>query len=164
MRQFFICIHCGRSTRPNPRLIGKQLYCGSKPCQQARKNKWEKDKLKKDKVYNTLRKEQKAKWRAKKPCDQYQNQYRESHPEYVKTNAEKQKVRNKNRTGLSSPSTSPKIVKTDALPPESLFLEGLYILQPYCPDASKKIVKTDALIVALQPYQGAREQEPIKRP
>jgi hypothetical protein len=58
--------------------------------------------------------------------------HRESHPEYVRTNLEKQKIRNKSRTGRS--------IST----------------------ISQKIVKTDALIVALQPYRGIEEQQPIK--
>lgn len=162
MQKYFRCIHCSKLTRFNPRLKGNQLYCGNRACQQARKNKWEKDKLQKDKSYNTRRKNQKAKWRSNKPCDQYQKQYRESHPQYVITNRDKQRTRNKSRRVLPKASTGQKIVKTDALHPGSLLPGGLYLLQPYCPGTTEKIVKTDALIVALESYQGLQGQEPSK--
>lgn len=162
MQKNFRCIHCGKLTPFNPRLKGKQLYCGSKPCQQARKNKWEKDKLHKDKAYNKRRKNQKAKWRTNKPCDQYQKQYRESHSQYVVTNRGKQKIRNNNRTNLFNTVIGQKIVKTDALLPEMLLPQGLYVLEPFYLDRPEKIVKTDALIVTLQSYQGFQGQEPVR--
>lgn len=162
MQRHFKCAHCGQHTLLNPRLKGKQRYCSSKPCQQARKNKWEKERIKKDKTYRKKRYAQKALWRTNKPVDQYQKQYRESHPHYVITNRAKQKNRNKTQSGLSHLSTGEKIVKTDTLFSGSLLPGGLYTIQPYCPDASEKIVKTDALIVSLQSYQGLQGQKPIK--
>lgn len=162
MQNYFSCIHCRKLTLKNPRIKGRQLYCGSKPCQQARKNKWEKDKLKTDKTYQSKRSTQKAKWRFQQPIDQYQKQYRQTHPEYVITNRDQQKIRNTTRMNPSTKSAGQKIVKTDALLSERLLSEGLYVLYPYTTDTTKKIVKTDTLIVSLQSYRGIQEREPWK--
>lgn len=150
MANYFKCAHCQEKVLANPRLKGKQFYCGSKACQQARKNKWEKEKLKRDKNYRTKRLAQKAKHRRKNNSDQYQAQYRGSHPRYVKNNRSQQKQRNENRRGLSFTSTSEKIVKTDALALKAFLTKGLYVITPYFSDPLEKIVKTDALIVELQ--------------
>ena len=162
MQRYFKCTHCGQQSLLNPRLKGKQHYCCNKACQQARKNKWERDKIKNDKLYRKKRYTQKAQWRSNKPCDQYQNHYRQTHPGYVTTNRKQQSTRNNKRVNLSTPPVREKIVKTDTLLPESLLSGGLYTLHPYYPDTSKKIVKTDTLIVTLQSYQGFQGQELTK--
>ena len=157
MKKYFRCLHCGILTLQNPRLKTSQLYCGKKTCQQARKNNWEKEKLQKDKSYRSLRNSQKAKWRNLKPCDQYQKEYRDSHPEYVQINREKQRARNKKQIRPSPLPDNKKIVKTDALLRDIEFPQGLFVLESYNCDTMKKIVKTDALIVRLQPYCNNRD-------
>jgi len=152
MSKTFICAHCGENCLSNIRLKGKQSYCGKKCCQQARKNKWEKERLK-DKGYRNARSAQKSNWRKTKPIDQYQKIYRSTHPSYVKGNREQQKDRNKLQTHRSSPNPTQKIVKTDTLPQEILLSKGLYVLTPYDGKNSPKIVKTDALVVELRSYQ-----------
>lgn len=150
MAKYFRCAHCQENVLENPRLKGKQLYCGSKPCQQARKNKWEKDKLDKDKNYRTKRLRQKSRWRKKIIIDQYQKRYRESHPDYVTINRCKQKQRNTKRTNQPAINSMQKIVKTDALSLEAFLSKGLYVITPCFTEGPEKIVKTDALIVELQ--------------
>lgn len=86
MPKYFYCKHCRKRKLKNPRLKVKQSYCGSGACQQARKNKWEREKLKKDHVYRKYRNGVKAKWRNTRPEDVYQRNYRESHPEYEQKN------------------------------------------------------------------------------
>ena len=56
--KYFYCKHCGERKRKNPRLKNNQSYCGSKICQRARRNQWEREKLKKDPLYYAHRKEQ----------------------------------------------------------------------------------------------------------
>jgi hypothetical protein len=56
----FICCHCRR--RKNVRLKRPQRYCGSKVCQQARKNKWNRDKNRSDSTYRLKRSSSKKAW------------------------------------------------------------------------------------------------------
>jgi hypothetical protein len=143
----FICCHCRRRHRKNVRLKGPQRYCGSKVCQQARKNKWDRDKNRSDSTYRLKRSSSKKAWYKNYPGDHYQSSYRATHPDYVSGNREKQRLRSSKapqKTGEE------KIVKTDALFSESLIISGFYALIPYEKMYSEKIVKTDALIVELR--------------
>ncbi len=149
MSKTFKCHCCHRLHKRNFRNKGIQKYCGLPECQQARKNKWEREKLQNDPAYKAKRQEDKKKWRKKYPADKYQKEYRETHPGYCKENRRKQVLRNRKRQ------TPPpqKIVKTDALNPESVTTQELYVLLPYEKPSNKtdtkKIVKTDALIVQI---------------
>ena len=150
MSKIFKCLHCQQWFTKNPRLKGTQWYCGSKECQQARKNTWEQEELKKDPTYKSKRQAAKRKWYYSNSGDKYQSEYRKTHPEYCKENRGKQILRNQKRQILS---IAPKIVKTDTLPLESAVTQDLYILVPYKKVSektdTKKIVKTDALIVQM---------------
>jgi hypothetical protein len=150
MPTYFYCKHCGKRDRKNPRLKVKQSYCGSPACQRARKNKWERDKLQNDSVYREYRKGVKANWRKTYPDDVYQNDYRKTHPEYVRHNRELQKSRNFCIKECLAGHPDPNIVKTDALSHQRPILPGLYEIYPYITGLDKKIVKTDALIVELK--------------
>ncbi|MGV8135000.1 MAG: hypothetical protein AB2L20_07280 [Mangrovibacterium sp.] len=143
----FICQHCHRRVKKNPRLKGKQHYCGLPACQQARKDKWERDRLGSDPAYLAKRSGAKKNWYRGYPGDRYQHQYRQEHGDYTKSNRCNQQKRDKKITG--KPSVA-KIVKTDALSPKSLVPQGLYVLLPYKKTDGKKFVKTDALIVELR--------------
>lgn len=146
MSKTFKCLHCHQWYPKNPCLKTNQSYCGMKKCQQVRKNTWERKKLQNDATYKAKRQADKKKWYSKYPGDKYQSEYRNSHPEYCKDNREKQVSHNQKRKILTTP---PTIVKTDALSPESVAPQGLYILFPYKKPDAKKIVKTDALIVQI---------------
>lgn len=147
MSRYFRCRHCLRWCKRNPRIKSGQKYCGSRECQQARKNKWEQDKLRGDPDYKSKRQASKRKWYLGSPGHGYQKGYRESHPGYCEENRRKQILRNQKRQLLVSP---PKIVNTDALTSESVVPQGLYKLLPYLEKTdTKKIVKTDALIVQI---------------
>ena len=156
MPDYFYCCECGRRTRVNPRLKIRQKYCGDKRCQQSRKNSWERQQERKDPFYHQRRYDQKARWRKSRPSHEYQRSYRESHPDYVKVNREKQHLRNKNNQKPTGDCLS-NIVKTDTLISEKLISFGLYEILPYKTDPDKKIVKTDALIVELRVHQGVQE-------
>lgn len=142
----FICRHCkSRSTR-NPRVKEKQYYCGKGSCQQARKNAWERAKLKGDPLYRSKRSASKKAWYSQYPGDRYQASYRITHTGYNEANRKKQSLRNKRRAWKGC---SPKIVKTDALSFGNLSGSGLYVLLPYREAEHQKIVKTDGLIVEI---------------
>ncbi|MFA5433267.1 MAG: hypothetical protein WC319_10450 [Candidatus Paceibacterota bacterium] len=150
----FICQHCQRRVKKNPRLKGKQHYCGRTACQQARKDKWERDRLGSDPAYRDKRSGAKKNWYRGYPGDRYQHQYRQEHGDYTKSNRCNQQKRDKKITG--KPSVA-KIVKTDALSSKNLVPRGLYVLLPYEKTDGKKIVKTDALIVELRSCGDFRE-------
>ena len=154
MPGYFYCRHCGKRTRKNPRIKPHQGYCGSQPCQQARKNRWERERLENNPDYHTQRKSQKRHWRDHRPDHQYQQQYRQSHPLYEETNRKKQLIRNKKASQIAFESRFQKIVKTDALIAENPASRGLYEILPYKMRPGKKIVKTDALIVEIRAHRG----------
>jgi hypothetical protein len=143
----FICCHCGRRCRKNVRLKGHQHYCGSKACQQARRNQWDRDRIKRDNAYRLKRYTSKKAWYGKYPGDRYQSSYRASHPEYVSDNRAKQRLRASKDTGTVA---KEQIVKTDALSSESIVSQGFYMLIPCKKTRLEKIVKTDALIFELR--------------
>jgi hypothetical protein len=157
MPGYFICHHCGKLILRNPRLKANQKYCGSKACQQARKNCWEQDKLKREASYVVLRKSQKKRWRKNRPVHEYQREYREKHPLYAETNRKQQLLRNKNALKIALANKNQKIVKTDALIAESFIRCGYYNLQPIEIHPGEKIVKTDALLVEIRAHQGFPE-------
>ncbi len=145
------CAHCGRRVTKNPRIKGIQRYCGSKECQQVRKNNWERNSLKKVSGYRSVRKSSKEKWRNAQPGYIYQRCYRESHGEYVLKNRLQQRERYRRKLSKNNLTTT--IVKTDALTSISLISGGLYALIPCKSSVFEKIVKTDALIVQLKDIQ-----------
>ena len=157
MAKYFYCCHCRERKKKNPRIKSGQLYCGSRACQQARKNKHERERLKNDPEYNARRKAHKATWRSKQR-GAYQKTYRENHPDYTARNLSLQKTRYQRSTKMCPvPGVGPKIVKTDTLSSGMLIGPGLYEIRPYKRDPGKKIVKTDALIVALSIHSGFQE-------
>jgi len=145
------CIHCGRRFIKNYRIKGIQRYCGSKTCQQVRKNRWESNSIRNLSGYRCQRLACKKKWRNTRPGYVYQQSYRESHGEYVLRNRIQQRYRNRRKVPKSSLTSN--IVKTDALTSISLINGGLYALIPCKSSVFEKIVKTDALIVQLKDIQ-----------
>lgn len=144
MKQTITCYHCGKIVKRNERIKG-QRYCSALKCQQARKNKWEKNKLSQDKNYKENRKKQKEQWRKARPGYEYQRTYRNNHPQYAIKNKASQNRRNQKKQ---------KIVKTDASNSTGGFSSGLYKILPYSTDGRINIVKTDALVVEIRRYQG----------
>lgn len=141
----FTCCHCHIPHQKNPRHKD-QKYCGSRHCQQARKNAWERTKLLTDTEYSERRKARKKSWYNQRPGDRYQADYRGTHLDYQNSNKEKQRSRNQKRLGNAS---VPKIVKTDASGGKSDVEGSWYALIPYGNYHGEKIVKTDVLIVQM---------------
>ena len=156
MKEHFICCHCKRRTKKNPRLKSGQRYCGSRGCQQARKNRHERERLKNDPEYYSKRKAQKADWQ-KRQQGVYQRNYRETHRDYLDQNRFMQRLRYQRIKTRPVPGAIEKIVKTDTLTSGMLIEAGLYEISPYKRDPGKKIVKTDTLIVVLSIHSGLQE-------
>lgn len=148
----FICQHCGCSCQRNPR-VKNQKYCSSRVCQNARRNLTNKTKIKKNSASRLLRQARNKLWRDAFPAHEYQNKYRENHPNYVQRNRDLQKERNKKRKRCPPPM----IVKTYALSPQPL-QDGVYTGFEI---KSEKIVKTYALIAKMQAQSNL---EPINPP
>jgi hypothetical protein len=160
MPSTFVCRHCGNEGRKNPRNKGRQNYCGGTSCQQARKNAWERAKLKHEPGYKAKRTSCKKRWyETDRQGAAYQAHYRKAHPDYVEQNRKKQLIRNQR---VRNDRGSTKIVKTDALASQSVEVQGLYVLIPYGKRKEvEKIVKTDALLVQLvDTVTGRRHQVP----
>jgi hypothetical protein len=98
-----ICSHCGKELPHNPRLKKKHLYCSAPKCQQTRRSARKKERYQSDMVYRKKHLESQREWRGRHPCDQYQKDYRESHPGYVARNRELQCKRNIRRQRVLSP-------------------------------------------------------------
>lgn len=156
MNRYIRCQHCKKLIKINNRLKGTQRYCNSKICQQARKNRWEREKLLNDEEYLKKRKASKSKWRRKKPAHQYQKSYRESHTNYKHQNRITQRKRGRH-ADLQSKTTENKFVKTDALNSTGLTGIGMYKILLHKPVKGEKIVKTDTLIVEIVAQQGVQE-------
>ena len=112
MQKTFKCQGCDQEKPSEPRQKGNQKYCGDRVCQRARKALWQKNKMKTDVAYRTRQHDCLQRWRNKQPLDRYQNRYRQTHPEYVKENRRKQRLRNRKRHVETSAGI---IVKVDAL-------------------------------------------------
>ena len=93
-RKMFRCACCGRILPCDPRARN-QHYCGRKKCQQARKNKWQRQKLANDPDYRKDKRDSQRTWREKNKG--YSKKYRGLHPVYVLHNRQKQKERDKRR-------------------------------------------------------------------
>jgi len=146
MPRTFTCAHCDKSFLRDPR-VKNQKYCNSSSCQNARKRSSERKSSLTSKG-RLMHQARNKRWRDAYPAHEYQKQYREAHPEYVRHNRNLQKNRNKKR----QKDKTPMIVKTDAL-----------LLQPLRDGAymgfsvkNIKIVKTDALLLQMESPHGVK--------
>ena len=92
MQPFFTCKGCDQKKLANPRLKGQQEYCGDAACQRARKTAWQKKRMAENASYQAKQTACVKKWRTSRPLYQYQRAYRETHPEYIAMNRQKQKI------------------------------------------------------------------------
>ncbi len=97
----FRCFCCRRIVPRNPRARN-QRYCGAKPCQQARKNKWQRNKQDLDSDHRVNKEESQRAWRQKNPG--YWKLYRQKHPEYCERNRLLQQKRDLKRRFKNNPS------------------------------------------------------------
>jgi len=115
----FKCRHCLREKSLNPRLKGRQSYCGESPCQRARKSEWKRMKMERDSDYRLNHYESNRAWRQSN--QEYWRAYRLKHPDKEKRNRLLQKLRrikaqNPSESGrVLSAATRPDVAKVDAL-------------------------------------------------
>ena len=141
----FTCLHCGCTFPCNPRAKDQQ-YCNAKECRRASRSAWKKKKRATNKAYRQQCLNHQKRWREQRPAHQYQKEYRESHPDYVRRNRELQRERNKK--GQKEPVQ--KIVKRNTL---SVHPSGgrTYALMQV---KNGKIVKRNTLMVRMQVLSG----------
>ena len=124
--------HCAFIPLRNP----DQRFCNKRPCQNARKRQWRKQKRSKDPDYRENQR------RAQKKSSYYWNNYRQTHPEYTQRNRNKQKIRDMRRA-RSELARKSHLAKSDALMANNLIKSGTYRLIPTYPN----LAKSDALTV-----------------
>ncbi len=112
------CAHCGHLFTPNPR-VKNQRYCGKKPCQRARKRKWQKEKLATDPDYKANQRACQIDWHRQHPG--YYRKYRQGNPRYCQRNTLLQSCRN---------AKARVIAKMDALEPAPVNKPGAFYLLP----------------------------------
>lgn len=139
----FRCACCRRIRPRNPR-VKSQRYCGDKRCQQARKTKWEREKLQADPYYGINKKECQQRWMQKNP--DYWKQYRQTHPGYRRRNRRMQSRRDQ-CISTGNGSGAGHLVKMDTL---DAFLNDTTESYFICP-AKSDLVKMDALEVKIIP-------------
>jgi len=93
------CKNCRRLIEISPQRPD-QKYCNRKKCQRARKNAWQKKKLRTDKEYRQNQQDTQAIWREKNP--NYNKRYREANPEYTAKNRLAQTERNRKKRSVSN--------------------------------------------------------------
>jgi len=130
---------CGKLFVPCPQ-VKEQAYCSKPECQRERKRRWHKKKMADDPDYRQNRRDTQRRWR--QAHWDYWQRYRKAHPTYVEKNRERQKERNRLRTGRSR-----RNAKTDASWAESRIITGRYQLIPI---GGGTVAKTDAINVELR--------------
>ena len=142
-RRMFRCSCCGRRLLSDPR-VKNQRYCGMRKCQQARKNKWQRQKLLTDPDYRANKIESQQQWRQSNKG--YSKQYRKKNLLYVERNRKQQKERDLRHRNVP-PTSCVSLAKKDEL--TSFFDDNSkeYFLYPLSSDLAKK----DALMVKIVP-------------
>ena len=138
------CLCCGRlfTARSN---VPNQQYCSCKRCQNARRQRWRKQKLANDPDYKANQQASQRRWCEKNP--DYWQRYRASHPKYNQRNRELQRLRNQKRRVDASARIAKRYASSDQIDVKS----GVYKIVPV--DGSS-IAKRYALIVKLDVISG----------
>lgn len=126
------CAHCKRFFHRNPR-VKEQRFCSRRSCQQARKNRWQRDKMARDPDYQA---NQKDAWRGWQERNRdYWKRYRQEHPDYCTRNRLLQTRRDEKRRQRD-------LAKEDALKPIHPIETGMYYVLPW---HLSHLAKMDAL-------------------
>lgn len=143
IKKTFRCACCKRIRPRNPR-VKSQRYCGERSCQQARKNKWQRDKEEADPLYRANKRECQRAWRNRNK--DYWTRYRGQHPEYCERNRKLQHQRDCHKA-RSNASSTVHLAKPDTLIDHLADTTTIYHLLP----ASEYLAKPDALTVRITP-------------
>ena len=143
------CRCCGRLFAPRPNVPDQQ-YCSHRSCQNARRQKWRKEKLSSDSAYKANQHDAQRRWCEKNP--DYWRNYRSSHPGYEQRNRQLQRDRNKKRTAIR-----PEIAKRYASKDGTAIKSGIYKIVPV---EGAMIAKRYAYLVELDLISGSYIQVP----
>ena len=138
------CLCCGRLFIPRSNVPNQQ-YCSCKRCQNARRQRWCKQKLCSDLDYKANQKASQRRWCEKNP--DYWRHYRASHPKYNQRNRDLQRLRNQKRRVDASARIAKRYAASDQMGVKS----GVYKIVPV--DGSL-IAKRYALIARLDVISG----------
>jgi hypothetical protein len=141
------CMCCGCRFVPRANVPDQQ-YCSRRTCQNARRQRWRKQKLKSDADYRADQYASQERWCEKNP--DYWQRYRSTHPDYCQKNREMQTARNRKRD-LIRERTAGSIAKRYALTGENRVIPGYYNLVPA---DGAVIAKRYALLVKLDVVSG----------
>ena len=132
------CKHLNKFVPANPRSKD-QKYCGCDACQQIRKTKWQREKMKTDPQYRVEQEKANDRWLKRNP--DYWKNYRDRHPDYCRQNREKQKQRDRKRKEKNAKIvlSSPVSDKMDTLNEINITISNSYI------DPRHDLAKMDAL-------------------
>jgi len=109
---FFRCKCCGRRLPRRPQNPD-QAYCHRKGCQNKRRQRWRRAKLRSDPAYRDNQRDSQQRWLQKHP--DYWRGYRAGHPDYVARNRFLQKDRDRLKRGLNAMTRSGAVLaKSDA--------------------------------------------------
>ena len=144
-----VCRHCEKEVHPNRKLKHLiQYYCGRKACQAARKLSFSRHKYKTNSSFRTIKLQQYQDRKKKQadegnPCfaSRYQCSYRESHPDYVSDNRQKQRQRNARKRDKTK--EQKKIVNPDTFMLQTPDKDTVYAMIEV---DYKKIVNPDTLM------------------
>lgn len=143
-----ICIHCGKSFKPNPR-VKNQRYCSEKNCQRARRASWQRQKMATDPDYRE-NKERCQRERHKHNPD-YCRLYRNKHPEYTQRNRLLQVMRDSRRR---KDKQGKMLAKLDSL--LRLYYSRRGAVFRLIPQPGRLLAKLDSLTVKLIPCKELR--------
>jgi len=136
------CAHCRQVFIPNPR-VKNQEYCARQICQNARKAKWQRQKMALDSDYRLNQKDAQHQWQEKNA--DYWDKYRQSNPQYCERNRQLQKLRDAKRRAQ-------RLAKMDALSRFKPVNPGTYYLVPLEPDLAKMDALTQKITIIPSSY------------
>ena len=151
MKRACRCCGCWFMPRAN---VPDQQYCSRRTCQNARRQRWRKQKLLSDADYKANQYDAQRRWLEKNP--DYWMQYRATHPAYRRRNRQLQIERNKKRSLVRMDADS-LIAKRYALEAQSDIISGIYRMIPV---EGAMIAKSDAYLVRLNLITGSYPQGP----
>jgi transposase InsO family protein len=128
--------------RPN---VPDQHYCSKPECQQARRRRWQRRKLREDPDYRANQAVAQRRWRERHP--DYWRRYRQSHPAYAARNRAQQRQRNGLRKRAAPEPSPPAFARMDACERQTLFASGTYQLIPV---EGPRLAKMDAYLVEMR--------------
>jgi hypothetical protein len=130
------CAGCGKAFSPR-RQVPDQDYCGKVECRRARRRRWQRAKRQNDADYRDNQVRVQRGWAGENSG--YWQIYRSGHPDYARSNREKQRQRDRRRRAVN-------LAKMDSSKPLSTVPSGTYVLVPR---GEENLAKMDSLIVEI---------------